>query len=51
MYGVVFPLYYTTVAQAVASMAPNAVIAALLFSTLFSFVIILSVYSFLLQVQ
>ena len=38
---VVFPLYYTTIAQAVAAMAPNAAIAALLFSTLFSFVITL----------
>ncbi|KAG2131009.1 ABC-2 type transporter-domain-containing protein [Suillus clintonianus] len=40
MYGVVFPMYYTTVAQAVASMAPTAVIASLLFSALFSFVVI-----------
>ncbi|KAG1767598.1 ABC-2 type transporter-domain-containing protein [Suillus placidus] len=40
MYGVVFPMYYTTVAQAVASMAPSAVIASLLFSALFSFVVI-----------
>jgi len=41
MYGIVFPLYYTTVAQAVASMAPSVVIASLLFTALFSFVIIL----------
>lgn len=40
MYGIVFPMYYTTVAQAVASMAPTAVIASLLFSALFSFVVI-----------
>ncbi|KAG2357235.1 ABC-2 type transporter-domain-containing protein [Suillus spraguei] len=40
MYGVVFPLYYTTIAEAVGAMAPSAVIAALLFSTLFSFVVI-----------
>jgi len=41
MYGIVFPMYYTTVAQAVASMAPSAVISSLLFSALFSFVVIL----------
>ncbi|KAG0700792.1 ABC-2 type transporter-domain-containing protein [Suillus ampliporus] len=40
MYCVVFPLYYTTIAQAVASMAPSAVIASMLFSALFSFVLI-----------
>ncbi|KAG2073835.1 hypothetical protein BDR04DRAFT_1093970 [Suillus decipiens] len=40
MYGIMFPMYYTTIAQAVASMAPNAVIASLLFSALFSFVVI-----------
>ncbi|KAG1807446.1 ABC-2 type transporter-domain-containing protein [Suillus subaureus] len=40
MYGVVFPLYYTTIAEAVGAMAPNAVIASLLFSTVFSFVVI-----------
>ncbi|KDR70391.1 hypothetical protein GALMADRAFT_254847 [Galerina marginata CBS 339.88] len=39
MMGVVFPVYYSTFAQAVASMAPSAEIAALLFSFLFSFVI------------
>lgn len=39
LYGVIFPLYYTTIGQAVASMAPNAAISALLFSVLFSFVI------------
>nr|GAT45631.1 pleiotropic drug resistance ABC transporter protein [Mycena chlorophos] len=36
--GVVFPLYYTSLAQAVASMAPNTEIAAVLFSFLFSFI-------------
>ncbi|KIJ14869.1 hypothetical protein PAXINDRAFT_169539 [Paxillus involutus ATCC 200175] len=39
LYAVVFPLYYTTIGQAVASMAPSAIIASLLFNTLFSFVI------------
>ncbi|KAF8888618.1 pleiotropic drug resistance ABC transporter [Infundibulicybe gibba] len=39
MLGVVFPLYYTTFAQGVASMAPNAEMAAILYSLLFSFVI------------
>ncbi|KAH9911829.1 YDR011Wp-like protein, partial [Epithele typhae] len=39
MMGVWFPLYYTTIGQAVAAMAPNAEIAALLFSFLFSFVL------------
>lgn len=41
VYGIVFPSYYTTIGQAVAAMSPNAVIAALLFSVLFSFVVIL----------
>ncbi|KAI0693726.1 pleiotropic drug resistance ABC transporter [Cytidiella melzeri] len=40
MLGVLMPLYYTTVGQAIAAMAPNVQIAALLFSSLFSFVII-----------
>lgn len=40
-YGICFPLYYTTIAQAVAAMAPDAVIASILFSTLFSFVVAL----------
>ncbi|KAG1743692.1 ABC-2 type transporter-domain-containing protein [Suillus paluster] len=40
MYGIVFPIYYTTIAEAIASMAPNAVIASLLFTMLFSFVTI-----------
>ncbi|PPQ81326.1 hypothetical protein CVT25_015082 [Psilocybe cyanescens] len=39
MLAVAFPLYFTTFGQAVASMAPSAEIAALLFSFLFSFVI------------
>ncbi|KAG9127487.1 hypothetical protein FRC07_013165 [Ceratobasidium sp. 392] len=34
-----FPLYYTTFSQAVAAMAPNAMISGLLFSFLFSFVL------------
>ena len=38
--GVVYPFYYTTIAQAVAAMAPNANIAAVLYSFLFSFVLI-----------
>ncbi|KAF5387203.1 hypothetical protein D9757_006886 [Collybiopsis confluens] len=37
--GVIFPLYYMTFADAVAAMAPNAEIAALAFSLLFSFVL------------
>ncbi|KAH7882924.1 ABC-2 type transporter-domain-containing protein [Phlebopus sp. FC_14] len=40
LYGIVFPFYYTTIGQAIAAMAPSAVIASLLFSTLFSFVVI-----------
>ncbi|PPQ74645.1 hypothetical protein CVT26_005690 [Gymnopilus dilepis] len=39
MMGIIFPFYYTTFGQSVAAMAPNAEIAALLFSFLFSFVI------------
>ncbi|KAF8905939.1 pleiotropic drug resistance ABC transporter [Gymnopilus junonius] len=39
MYGVCFPLYYTTLALAVASMSSTAEIAGLMFSFLFSFVI------------
>ena len=38
-FAIVFPLYYTTIGQAVAAMSPNAEIAAILFSFLFSFVI------------
>ncbi|KAF9224734.1 pleiotropic drug resistance ABC transporter [Gyrodon lividus] len=40
MYAVVFPLYYTTTGQAAAAMAPTAIIASVLFTTLFSFVIL-----------
>ena len=36
-----YPLYYPTIGQAVAAMAPDAEIAALLFSFLFSFVLTL----------
>lgn len=49
MYSIITPLYYTTIGQAVASMSPNAEIAALLFSFLFSFVLTLYVRSMLLQ--
>ncbi|KAK0192729.1 pleiotropic drug resistance ABC transporter [Armillaria mellea] len=38
MMGVIFPLYYTSLGQAVASIVPNAELAAILFSFLFSFV-------------
>ncbi|KAI0930785.1 hypothetical protein AcV7_004877 [Taiwanofungus camphoratus] len=37
---VVFPFYYTTIGQAVAAMCPNVEIAALVFSFLFTFVIL-----------
>jgi ATP-binding cassette subfamily G (WHITE) protein 2 (SNQ2) len=40
-YGICFPLYYTTIAQAVAAMSPDAVIAAILFTMLYTFVIAL----------
>ena len=43
MLGVWSPLYYTTIGQAVGSMSPNPEIASLLFSFLFSFVLILYV--------
>lgn len=36
---VIFPLYYTTFSQAIAAFSPNAEIAGLIFSFLFSFVI------------
>ncbi|KAJ7471516.1 pleiotropic drug resistance ABC transporter [Mycena galericulata] len=39
MMGVIFPLYYTSLGQAVAAMAPNAELAAVLFSFFFSFVL------------
>ncbi|KAH9927376.1 pleiotropic drug resistance ABC transporter [Amylocystis lapponica] len=38
-FGVLFPLYYSTIGQAVAAMSPSAEIAALVFSFLFSFVL------------
>jgi ATP-binding cassette subfamily G (WHITE) protein 2 (SNQ2) len=41
MMGVLFPCYYTTIGQSIAAMSPNAEIAAILFSFLFSFVITL----------
>ena len=37
--GVLFPIYYTTIGQAVAAMSPTAEIAGVLFSFLFSFVL------------
>ncbi|KAL1743665.1 ABC-2 type transporter-domain-containing protein [Schizophyllum fasciatum] len=39
MLGLVFPFYYTTIGFAVAAMAPNAEIANILFSLIFSFVL------------
>lgn len=41
MIGIVQPLYFTTLAQAVAAISPDATIAALLFSALFCFVLTL----------
>jgi ATP-binding cassette subfamily G (WHITE) protein 2 (SNQ2) len=41
MYGVLFPIYYTTIAQAIASTAQTTQIAGLLYSFIFSFVLIL----------
>ncbi|KAJ6512945.1 pleiotropic drug resistance ABC transporter [Mycena sanguinolenta] len=38
MFGVIFPLWYTTLGQATAAMAPTAEVAAMAFSFLFSFV-------------
>lgn len=35
---VVFPLYYTTIGQAVAAMSPSPVIGSVIFSSLFSFI-------------
>ena len=45
--GVILPIYYSTISLAIASMAPNAEIAAVLFGFLFSFVLTLYVVSFL----
>ncbi|RDB27068.1 Brefeldin A resistance protein [Hypsizygus marmoreus] len=39
MFGVIFPLFYTSFAMAVAAMVPSAEIAALVFSVLFSFIL------------
>ncbi|TFK31616.1 pleiotropic drug resistance ABC transporter [Crucibulum laeve] len=39
IFGVLFPLYYTTISLAVASISPSAEIAGLIFSVLFTFVI------------
>jgi len=39
--GMLIPLYYTTIGQAVAAMAPTAGAAALLFTSMFSFVVVL----------
>jgi len=41
MFGILFPMYYTMVALAIASMSPTAEIAGLLYSFLFSFVLTL----------
>jgi ATP-binding cassette subfamily G (WHITE) protein 2 (SNQ2) len=41
LFGVIFPLFYTSLAQAVAAMMPTAELAALLFSVLFSFILTL----------
>jgi ATP-binding cassette subfamily G (WHITE) protein 2 (SNQ2) len=41
VYAVIFPLYYTSFAQAVAALVPAPELAALLFSVLFSFVLML----------
>jgi ATP-binding cassette subfamily G (WHITE) protein 2 (SNQ2) len=43
MYGIAFPLYYTTIAQAIASMTPNAEVASIVFGALFSFIILVQV--------
>ncbi|KIK80835.1 hypothetical protein PAXRUDRAFT_157584 [Paxillus rubicundulus Ve08.2h10] len=39
LYAIVYPLYYTTAGQALASIAPSGIVALLLFSTMFSFAI------------
>ena len=41
MFGLIFPIYYTTIGQSIAAMSPSAEIAAILFNVLFSFVITL----------
>ena len=50
MLGLVFPFYYTTIGFAVAAMAPNAEIANILFSLIFSFVLTLYVPFFCLYI-
>lgn len=47
MFGVIFPLYYTSLAMGVAAMVPSAEIAALVFSFLFSFILTLWVTTML----
>lgn len=39
MLGIIFPLYYTTIGQAVTAMSPTADVAALLFSIVFIFIL------------
>jgi ATP-binding cassette subfamily G (WHITE) protein 2 (SNQ2) len=39
--GVFYPIYFTTIGQAIAAMAPDASVAGILFSALFSLVVIL----------
>uniref|UniRef100_A0A0W0F6H9 Putative hba2 n=1 Tax=Moniliophthora roreri TaxID=221103 RepID=A0A0W0F6H9_MONRR len=39
MFGVLFPLYFTSIAQATAAMCPNTELAAILFSLMFTFVL------------
>lgn len=41
LFGVIFPLYITTIGQAVAAMSPSVEISGILSSSVFSFVIIL----------
>jgi ATP-binding cassette subfamily G (WHITE) protein 2 (SNQ2) len=41
MLSVLLPIYYTTIGQAVASMAPTAEVAALIFTSIFNFVLLL----------
>lgn len=39
MIGIIFPLYYTTLAQAVAVVVPSAAVSTLLFMSIFAFII------------
>ncbi len=41
VYGIIFPIYYQTMAQAVAALSPNAVTAGILFGTIQSFTFVL----------